>query len=59
MENKKNELMLIILDGWELGKEYPSNIIKLADTPAFDKPTSGHPNSQLIVSGNEMGPPAG
>ena len=59
MENKKNKLILIILDGWGLGKDYPGNVIKLADTPTFDKLMSEYPNSQLIASGNEVGLPAG
>ena len=59
MENKKDKLILIILDGWGLGKDYPGNVIKLADTPTFDRLMSEYPNSQLIASGNEVGLPAG
>lgn len=59
MENKKDQLILIILDGWGLGKDYPGNVIKLADTPTFDRLMSEYPNSQLIASGNEVGLPAG
>lgn len=59
MKNKKNKLILIILDGWGLGKDYPGNVIKLANTPTFDKLMDEYPNSQLIASGNEVGLPAG
>ncbi len=54
-----NKLILIILDGWGLGKDYPGNVIKLADTPNFDRLMKEYPNSQLIASGSEVGLPAG
>ncbi|WP_297812204.1 2,3-bisphosphoglycerate-independent phosphoglycerate mutase [uncultured Finegoldia sp.] len=59
MENNLNKLILIILDGWGLGKDYPGNVIRLANTPNFDKLMREYPNSQLIASGNEVGLPAG
>lgn len=51
--------MLIILDGWGLGKEYEGNAIYLADTPNFDRYLKKYPNTKLEASGMAVGLPEG
>ncbi len=53
------KVMLMILDGWGLGKEYPGNAVYLANTPNFDYLWENYPHTQLIASGEEVGLPAG
>lgn len=55
----KRPVMLIILDGWGIGDDYPGNAIKLANTPNFDRLMSQNPNSTLDASGLEVGLPKG
>ncbi|MDY6065006.1 MAG: 2,3-bisphosphoglycerate-independent phosphoglycerate mutase [Finegoldia sp.] len=54
-----DKLILIILDGWGIGKKYPGNVIDLADTPNFDRLMEDYPHSQLTASGEAVGLPAG
>ncbi len=51
--------MLIILDGWGIGKEYNGNAIYLANTPNFDKFMMEYPNTKLEASGLAVGLPEG
>ncbi|NLC04075.1 MAG: phosphoglycerate mutase (2,3-diphosphoglycerate-independent), partial [Tissierellia bacterium] len=55
----KKPTMLIILDGWGIGKDYPGNAIKLANTPNFDKLMEEYPNTTLDASGLSVGLPPG
>lgn len=55
----KKPVLLIILDGWGNGKDYPGNAVKLANTPNFDSLIVQNPNSQLDASGLEVGLPVG
>ncbi len=56
----KKPVMLIILDGWGgIGKDYPGNAIKLANTPNFDRLIKEYPNSSLDASGIAVGLPEG
>lgn len=55
----KKPVMLIILDGWGLGKEYEGNAVHLADTPNFDRLMENYPNSRLRASGEAVGLPEG
>ena len=55
----KKPTMLIILDGWGLGPEYPGNAVKLANTPNFDKLMKEYPNTALDASGLAVGLPPG
>ncbi len=56
---EKNPVMLIILDGWGLGKNYEGNAIYLANTPNYDKFLEEYPNTQLEASGTAVGLPKG
>ncbi len=52
-------LILIILDGWGLGKKDKANAIYNADTPFFNSLMENQPNSQLLASGESVGLPDG
>ena len=55
----KKPVMLIILDGWGIGEDYPGNAVKLGNTPNFDRLMKENPNSTLAASGLEVGLPVG
>lgn len=55
----KKPVMLIILDGWGIGEDYPGNAVKEGNTPNFDRLIKENPNSSLVASGLEVGLPAG
>jgi len=58
MKNTKR-LILIILDGWGLGKKDKANAIYNADTPFFDSLIKNYPNSKLLACGESVGLPDG
>lgn len=55
----KKPTMLIILDGWGIGRDYPGNAVKLANTPNFDRLMNEYPNTSLDASGLAVGLPVG
>lgn len=55
----KKPVMLIILDGYGLGNNYPGNAIELAKTPNIDKLMEEYPNTTLEASGLAVGLPEG
>jgi len=57
MENKK--IILIIMDGWGLGKEKSSDAIQHANTPFVSSLYSKYPNTTLVTCGEAVGLPAG
>lgn len=58
MENKR-KAMLMILDGWGIGKEYEGNAIYLANTPNMDLIKEKFPGGVLHASGKYVGLPEG
>jgi len=56
---KKTPVMLIVLDGWGIGKDYAGNAVYLANTPNFDRLMNRFPNTQLKASGLAVGLPEG
>jgi 2,3-bisphosphoglycerate-independent phosphoglycerate mutase len=56
---KKKTHMLIILDGWGIGADEPTNAVLAADTPFLDRLQSTYPSTQLRCSGQDVGLPAG
>jgi 2,3-bisphosphoglycerate-independent phosphoglycerate mutase len=54
-----NRVILIILDGWGLGKKDATNAIYNAETPFFDSIMKNYPNAQLLTSGESVGLPDG
>jgi 2,3-bisphosphoglycerate-independent phosphoglycerate mutase len=52
-------VLLVILDGWGIGKQDDSNPIYLAQTPVWDELTSHCPSTQLQAAGEAVGLKAG
>ncbi len=57
MEKKK--VILIIMDGWGLGKVKSSDAIQNANVPFVSSLYSKYPNTTLVTCGEEVGLPAG
>jgi 2,3-bisphosphoglycerate-independent phosphoglycerate mutase len=55
----KRHILLIILDGWGIGKEDKSNPIFLARTPVWDNLLKQYPSSRLQAAGEAVGLKAG
>jgi 2,3-bisphosphoglycerate-independent phosphoglycerate mutase len=55
----KRKVLLIILDGWGIGKEDDSNPIFLAKTPVWDDLVKGAPSCRLEAAGEAVGLKAG
>lgn len=55
----KKPVMLIILDGFGIGKEYPGNAVLLANKPNFDRLSKKYPTTRLEASGLAVGLPHG
>jgi 2,3-bisphosphoglycerate-independent phosphoglycerate mutase len=55
----QNKVLLLILDGWGLNKNYPGNAIALANTPNWDKLWAEYPHAKLDASGLAVGLPEG
>ena len=51
--------MLMILDGWGIGKGDNTDVISQVATPNIDRLKSDNPNSQLHASGEDVGLPDG
>jgi 2,3-bisphosphoglycerate-independent phosphoglycerate mutase len=56
---QKKTHMLIILDGWGIGVDEPTNAVMVADTPFIDRLQSSYPSTRLRCSGQDVGLPAG
>lgn len=55
----KKKMLLMILDGWGIGKKDKSDVIFTANTPNMDQLIANYPNSQLLTSGRNVGLPDG
>jgi 2,3-bisphosphoglycerate-independent phosphoglycerate mutase len=55
----RRRVMLVILDGWGIGKQDDTNPIFLAQTPVWDALTLRYPCSQLQAAGEAVGLKAG
>ncbi|MEP6617357.1 MAG: 2,3-bisphosphoglycerate-independent phosphoglycerate mutase [Ginsengibacter sp.] len=56
---KNNKVILIIMDGWGLGKIEASDAIKHAKVPFVTSLYSKYPNTTLVTCGEAVGLPAG
>jgi 2,3-bisphosphoglycerate-independent phosphoglycerate mutase len=56
---RSKRMLLIILDGWGIGKSDESNPISLAHTPVWDDLVKKYPYTQLQASGEAVGLKAG
>ena len=54
-----NKVVLMILDGWGIGKKDHSNGVHLAKTPMYDSLLSNYPNATLVTYGEDVGLPSG
>ncbi len=50
-------VVLVVLDGWGIGKKDKTDAIHLADTPSFDMLFRKYPHSQLNASSESVGLP--
>lgn len=57
MENKK--VILVIMDGWGIGKDKRSDAIQNAQTPFVSSLYHNYPNATLVTCGEEVGLPEG
>jgi 2,3-bisphosphoglycerate-independent phosphoglycerate mutase len=55
----KKTRMLIILDGWGIGIDEPTNAVLMADTPFLDRLQASYPSTRLRCSGQDVGLPDG
>ncbi|BBO91094.1 2,3-bisphosphoglycerate-independent phosphoglycerate mutase [Desulfosarcina ovata] len=56
---QKKTHMLIILDGWGIGADEPTNAVLVANTPFLDRLQTTYPATRLACSGQDVGLPAG
>ena len=52
-------VVLVILDGWGIGRDEPGNAVLHARTPAMDRLWADYPHATLLTSGEDVGLPAG
>jgi 2,3-bisphosphoglycerate-independent phosphoglycerate mutase len=55
----KKPFLLMILDGWGMGKPDRSNAVFQAETPFLDQLKANYPATQLVCSGPSVGLPEG
>jgi len=52
-------VVLMILDGWGIGRDEPGNAVLAAQTPVMDALWRDYPHATLLTSGDAVGLPAG
>lgn len=52
-------VVLVILDGWANGPDFPGNAVRAARTPVMDRLTAVYPTTELRCSGRDVGLPDG
>src|SRR3954462_15113443 len=52
-------VVLVILDGWGIGRDEPGNAVLHARTPTMDCLWAGYPHATLLTSGEDVGLPPG
>ncbi|HET7095668.1 MAG TPA: 2,3-bisphosphoglycerate-independent phosphoglycerate mutase, partial [Thermomicrobiales bacterium] len=52
-------VVLVILDGWGIGRNEPGNAVLQAATPVMDRLWADYPHEALRTSGEDVGLPAG
>lgn len=53
----KNKILLLILDGWGVGKTWGGNPIVIGDTKNYDKLLRNYPSTVIHASGTDVGLP--
>mgnify|MGYP001286515264 FL=1 len=59
MSDRRTPVLLVILDGWGIGRDEPGNAVLLAETPVMDDLVERYPFTTLRCSGEDVGLPAG
>ena len=59
MLKPRGRALLIVLDGFGIGKDYPFNAIQNAKMPFYQKLLRQYPHSQLLTHGEAVGLPPG
>jgi 2,3-bisphosphoglycerate-independent phosphoglycerate mutase len=59
MPERREPVVLVVLDGWGCAPPGPGNAIDLAETPVFDRLWAEYPHSTLKASGEAVGLPEG
>lgn len=57
--NEDKKLLLMILDGWGIGKNDKADVISKANTANYHNFLKRYPNAQLLTSGENVGLPEG
>ncbi len=52
-------VVLVVLDGWGIGRDEPGNAVLAAATPTMDGLLATYPHTTLLTSGEAVGLPAG
>jgi 2,3-bisphosphoglycerate-independent phosphoglycerate mutase len=55
----RGPVVLMILDGWGIGRDEPGNAVLHARTPTMDRLWADYPHATLLTSGEAVGLPAG
>ncbi len=55
----RSPVVLVILDGWGIGRDEPGNAVLHADTPTMDRLWAEYPHATLLTSGEDVGLPEG
>ncbi len=55
----RSPVVLVILDGWGIGRDEPGNAVLHAHTPTMDRLWAEYPHATLLTSGEDVGLPAG
>ena len=58
-DHAQGPVVLVILDGWGIGRDEPGNAVLHAHTPMMDRLWADYPHATLITSGEDVGLPAG
>jgi 2,3-bisphosphoglycerate-independent phosphoglycerate mutase len=57
--DRRQPVVLVILDGWGCAPPGPGNAVELAETPVFDRLWADFPHTTIKASGEAVGLPAG
>ncbi|HEY7037029.1 MAG TPA: 2,3-bisphosphoglycerate-independent phosphoglycerate mutase [Thermomicrobiales bacterium] len=52
-------VVLVVMDGWGIGRDEPGNAVLAARTPTMDRLLASYPHTTLRCSGEDVGLPAG
>src|SRR5918994_3867706 len=59
LDRSNSPVVLVILDGWGIGRDEPGNAVLHARTPTMDRLWADYPHATLLTSGEDVGLPAG